>query len=865
MRPPPLFRALLCFYPASFRADYGRELARVYADHRRDASGPWAHFALWWVMALDSVVTGLGCHWDILKQDLGYAARTLRKAPSFTLTVILVMALGIGANTAAFTLADHVLLRPLPFSQASELVALWQSRFGAGVFELSPANFRDWEAESTSFSGMAATTSVSANLVGEGEPERLEGASVTADLLSVLGVRPLLGRDFTPEDDVEGAPGTVLLSHGLWKRHFGGDPGVLGRTLRLDDETYTVIGVMPPQFAFPARTAEFWRTMRFPVAIYEDRTNVFLRVVARLRPGASVASAKAELDVINERIERAAPKEHTGIRAVARPLREEMSQQARVLVLALSGAAFCVLLIACLNIANLLLARAAGRQRELTVRTALGAGRGRLIRQLVTESLLLALGGGALGVALAVGVLPLLTQLVPGTLPIVATPEMDVRVLAVAAGLTVLAGLVFGVGPSLRACRDVDAQTLREGPKTTLSGRKARLFRAVVVAEICASLTLLVSAGLLLRALWNVQERDPGFTSEGVLTARTWLPLPKYEKTMERDRFYDRVLTELRAQPGVTGAAYTSFLPMVMGGGIWRIALADRELAENEPRNASVRFITPGYFSVMKIPLHAGRDVSDTDAQDRPYVAVVSEAFAKRFWPGEDPLGKRFTAALEERVVVGVVSDVRVRGLERESEPQVYLPHMQVKDGWLAFYAPKDLVVRTSGEPMALVPALRRIVQSVDPQQPLSNVLPLEEVVSAQTSPRRVQLLLIGIFATLAFVLAGIGIYGLLSFAVSNRRQEIGVRLAMGATPRSILSIILREGAALALGGAALGVALAYVAGRSLEALLVGVTPADIPTFAGALAIVLVVALLGSGVPAWRAARVDPASAMRAE
>jgi predicted permease len=863
--PTRLFRLLLRLYPASFRAEYGGELWRVFVERRRDAGGLLATMALWLSTIVDTVFSAAHSHWDISKQDLRYALRTMRRAPGFTATVMLVTALGIGANAAAFSLTDYVLLRPLPFRDASCLVVMWQSLRGRGTNELSPANYRDWKAASSSFEGMAASWSISANLVGQGDPERLEGAAVTADLLPLLGVQPAIGRAFTADDDREGAPGTVLLAWGLWQTAFGGDTGVLGRKVTLDGEPYVVIGVMPPSFAYPGREAQFWKPMRFRAGAYDDRSDTFLRVVARLEPGVTMAQARAELDVISENLERAWPKDNEGVRATIASMRDQMSQAARLLVLALSGAAACVLLIACLNLANLLLARALVRRKELALRAALGAGRERLVRQLLTESLLLALGGGVLGVLLAMAALPVLTRLVPAALPIAATPAMDLRVLAVAAGVTVFAGIAFGVVPSLRVCRTVDADGLREGSRAGTSGRRARLVRAVVVAEVCASLVLLVGAGLLLRTLWRVQARDPGFHAEGVLTLRTWLPWPKYQKTSDRVQFYDRVLTQTRALPGVTGAAYISGLPMAMGGGIWSVAIPGRPPVENERRSVSLRFVTPDYFSVMQVPVRAGRDVSEADTGDRAPVAVVSESFVRRYWPGQNPIGKQFKVAFADRTVVGVAGDVRVRGLESDSEPQVYLPYKQVPDGSLMSYPPKDLLVRSTMEAATLVPALRAIVREVDPQQPISNVRPLEDVVAAQTAPRRVQLYVLGTFAALAFLLAGIGIYGLLSFAVSNRAQEIGVRMALGATPGSILQMVLREGLLLAAVGAVAGVGLAYVAGRSLEALLVGVTPTDGPTLACALAIVLVMTLIGSGVPAWRAARVDPATVMRAD
>ena len=867
MRAPLFLRALLRLYPTSFRIEYGDEMARVFIERRLETRGVLAGVGLWLAAIADTVVAAAQTHWDLLRQDLAYALRTCRRAPGFTATVLVVAALGIGADTAAFSLTDHVLLRPLPFAGADRLVALWQNQLTRGdwSFELSPSNYRDWKAMSLSFEGMAAHTMISANLVGIGQPQRLDGAAVTADLLPLLGVQPALGRAFNADDDRDGAPGTILLAYGLWQAAFAGDPGVVGRTVTLDGEPMTIIGVMPRSFAFPTRDTQFWRAFRFDAEAFADRSNTYLRVVARLKPEVSVAQARAELGVIAERLARAFPKENASVGATVNPLHDELGRQSRVLVLALLGAAACVLLIACLNLANLLLARALLRRKELALRTALGAGRERLVRQLVTESLVLALGGGVLGVFLAFALLPLLAHLVPTALPVGAEPTMSLRALAVAAGSTVLAAFVFGVVPALRACGHIDPESLRDGARAGAGTQRTRLRRALVIAEVGISLVLLVSSGLLLRALWRLQDRDPGFRAEGVLTLRTTLPQPRYEKTADRAAFYDRVLASARTLPGVTDAAYASFLPMAMGGGIWTVELPDRPQPASELQTVSLRYLTPGFFSTMRVPLRAGRDIDATDGADRPYAAVVSESFARRNWPGEDAVGKTIKVAFFERKIAGIVGDVRVRGLERDSEPQVYLPYRQIPDGWMPFYAPKDLVVRSSTDPWALVPALRAIVAEADADEPVANVRTLEDIVDAQTAPRRVQLGVIVAFAALSFLLAAIGIYGLLSFAVSNRAQEIGVRMALGATPRSILGMVLREALGLAAVGAGLGIALAYFAGRALEALLAGVAPTDTPTLVGALAIALVMTLAGSLLPAWRAARVDPASVMRAD
>jgi putative ABC transport system permease protein len=547
-------------------------------------------------------------------------------------------------------------------------------------------------------------------------------------------------------------------------------------------------------------------------------------------------------------------------------LRDDMPQQSRLLLLALSGAAICVLLIACANLANLLLARGLARQRELAVRAAMGAGRERLVRQLVTESLVLALAGGALGVLVAAAAVPLLARLVPASLPIAQSPSIDLRVLIFAGLVSGLTGIGFGVLPALRACRHSDFSALREGTRAG-GGHKERLRSLLVVAEVTASVVLLVAAGLLVRALWRIEATDPGFRTGGVLTLRTALPLPKYNETARRAGFYTQVLSGVRALPGVSSAAYISFLPMVMRGGIWPVIVDGKsvETQRSGAHTASLRYVTPGFFATMGIPLHRGRDVGESDSMDAPFAAVVSESFVRRYWPDQDPLGRHFTMAFHDRMVVGVVGDIRVRGLERNSEPQVYLPYRQVPDGWLAFYPPKDLVIRSATGPGTLLPAVRRIIRGADAEQPVSDVRTMADIVEEQTASRSAQVRVLGAFAAIAFLLAGVGIHGLLSFAVSRRTQEIGVRIALGAQPGEIVKMIVRQGAVLAGAGIVPGVVLAYAAGRAMEGLLAGVQPGDALTFASAIGLCVLMTVLGSLVPALRAVRIDPITAIRSE
>lgn len=789
-----LYRLLLRLYPAGFRAEYGDAMQDVFVEKRRAASGPLSVFAVWLEAVLDVVRHAVPLHLDAFRQDFRYTARSLARAPGFALTVILVSGLGIGANTAVFTVTDRVLVRPLPFEEPDRLVRVWEYPPRYDRMETSPATYRDWRRTATSFDAIAAYTLHSANLVGTDEPTRVEGSQVTAELLPTLAVRPALGRAFTADDDRFGAPPTVIVSHGMWQRMFGGDPGVIGRSIVLDDVEHSVIGVMPRDFRFPNRNTDYWTPFRFGPDAFEDRNNNYLEVVARLGPGTSLERARSEMQAVMAQLEEAHPVELERTRATVNRLRDEVPRQARMLLLALMAASICVLLIACVNLANLLLARIVARHHELAVRTSLGAGRRRLMRQLLTESATLAALGGGFGVLLAYLALPLLARLIPETLPVAGAPTIDARVLLFALAVTALTAIGFGALPALRAARGAMAMSLR-GARGG-GGRRERVRAALVVVEVTASVALLIGAGLLIRAFGRVQSIDPGFRAENVLTLRTWLPWPRYAPVAERTAFYTRVLDDVRGLPGVSSAAYTSFLPIVFGGGIWPVEIDGLPRNRAREATASLRFVTPGYFATLGIPMLRGRDVSPSDTQDRRFVAVVSRSFVERYWPDRDPIGRSFGFGFFERTVIGVVGDVKVRGLEGASEPQVYLPHQQLPDGGLIFYSPKDLTVRTSGDPMRLAPAIREIIHRADPTQPVTSVQLLEDIVAGNMAPRRVQLRVLGAFAALAILLAAIGIHGLLSFTVTDRAREIGVRIALGAKRRSVLTMVLQIGRA---------------------------------------------------------------------
>ena len=860
-----MYRWLLRLYPASFRNEYGREMAAAFARERRDTRTPLDSAVLWLRAIADTCINAAGIHRDILTQDLRYTLRTLRRTPAFALTAVTVVALGIGATTAAFSLADFVLVRPLPFPEADRLVWVSEQRPGFPRLELAPANYRDLKRTATSFEALGAYRGLSVNLVGARQPLRLQGAAMTADVLAALAVRPMIGRPFTAADDVDGASATVLVSYALWQQEFGGDASIVGRPVRLDGEVYTVIGVMPPDFNFPSRGAQLWTAMRFVPADFVDRNNTYLQGIARLRRDLSVDAARTEMSMLAGRLQQQYPKENdqTGVSVIR--LRDGVSQQSRTLLVALCGAALCVLLIACANLTNLLLARALARRREMAVRMALGAGRERVLRQLLTESLVVTATGGVLGLTLAAATLPILSRLVPTAMPIAETPSMDLRVVAFAMALTMVTGVAFGIVPLLQHHRDRAGEGLREGARSGGSGREG-MRAALVVAEITASVVLLVMCGLLLRALWTIQAIDPGFRLERTLTVRTSLPMPKYETLGARTGFYDRVLSEVRALPGVSSAAYISFLPLGdMRGGLFPVGISGRVESRREDNVAFLRYVTPGVFQTLGIPILQGRDVRDADHLDRQPVAIVSASFMTQFFPGQAALGRRIDFAGADREIVGVVADVKMRELTGVSEPQVYLPHRQLPDRTYEWFAPKDLAVRATGDPLALVSAVRAIVKRADAEVPLSDIQTLEQLVDGDLASRVTQVRVLGAFAGVALVLGGIGIHGLLAFAVSARVREIGIRMALGARRADVVAMIAKRSLSLSAVGVAAGIVIAYVSGRWLQSLLVGVSPADGMTFAVAAALAAATAVAGSLRPALRAARVDPVTVIRLE
>lgn len=859
-----LYRLLLRLYPASFRAEYGDEMVAVFALACAEAS-PLGRLALLGRAVADEAVTALGVHWAIAIQDVRYTVRTLMRAPGFALTAIAITALGVGANTAAFSVADFVLLRPLPFADADRLVRLCEGPLKGGGWgcnnQLSPANYRDFKTMSRSFEALGAFAAESLNLVGAGEPRRLEVAPVTPEVLPLLGVPPMLGRVFSDGNDDRTS---IVLSYGLWQSQFGADPAVLGRTVTLNGAPYTVIGVMPSAFSFPHREIHVWTLLTFSEEALANRDASYIEAVGRLRSGVGFEQARSELETIAARLARDYPDANADTGISFYRMRDAMAPRFRLMLLALGGATLCLLLLTCANLANLLLARAAAREREFAVRLALGAGRERLLRQLITESVILAVLGGAAGVAVAAACVPLLASLVPSTLPLATQPSLDLRVLVLASLFTALAGLGFGMLPAVRAGRRTQFAALRDSTRGG-GGRKQRVRAVLVTAEVAMSVVLLITAGLLIRALWSVQAVSPGFQPQGVVTLRTALARPKYDSPARRTAFYQQVLSGVRALPGVEGAAFTSGLPMVVTGLITGVAMPGQDARTTRNSTASHRWVTPHYFRTMGIPLLRGRDLEDGDTAERAWVAVVSASFAERYWPGQDPIGKTFGHRGRERTVVGVVGDIKVRGLERTSEPQMYVPAPQAPAEFPATFDPKDLVIRHTRSTADIVAAVRGVVRAVDPEQPVSNVQTMDDVLAGETATRRSQLTVLGTLAALAVLLAGVGIYGLLAFSLSQRAAEIGVRLALGAEPAQVGRMIFTDGMRLAVIGLLPGIAVGYAAAQGMRALLFGIAPSDPATFAAAVGVVVLMTCAGSLLPALRAVKVAPITVLRAD
>jgi putative ABC transport system permease protein len=821
---------------------------------------------------------------DTLLQDLRFAVRTLLKRPVFTVIAILTLALGIGANTAIFSVVDSVLLAPLPFRHPERLTMIWASNpelaRQVGLpdkLPVSPGTFYDWKA-AKSFEKMAMLDADRLNFTGGPEPEQVGAIVVTGELFQALSTPAFLGRTLLPEDD-EGKRTSVVLSHRFWQSHFGGDRNVLGRTMRLDAKPLTIVGVMPPAFAFP-RGGEMPHGFGFPAQPdlwvpaalspkeRQSRGNRGNLAIGLLRPGVSLGSAQAEMSAISARIEKSFADSDAGWHNRVEPLPAALVGDVRPALLILLAAAGVVLLIACVNVANLLLAAAASRQKEIALRTALGAGRGRMVRQLLTESALLAGAGGACGLLFAYWGLRAIAAWIPADVPIAHRVAIDPRILLFALALSLLTGALAGLAPALQMTRPDLAESLRDGTRAgSGTSRGGRTRRVLVVLETALAVLLVAGAGLLVRSFARLISINPGFRADGVLTLEVILPEAKYEDGPRREAFTDELLERLRALPGVTAAGMISNLPVAGGEEIEALEFEGRPKPKpSEIPLADYRQVSPGYFETLGIRRLAGRLVAANDAAGKPLVAVVGETLARAYWPGADPLGKRFRtgglggAPTEPWItVVGVVGDVRQAGLQIDPRPQVYVPQAQHPHGNQSF------VLRTAGDPRSSIAAARAAVYAIDRDQPVSRVRPMSWIVAESVAGRRFNMVLLGMFAALALVLAAVGIYGITSYSVAQRTREMGLRMALGAQRGTVLALVLREAGALALVGLAAGLVLAFATTRVMASLLFGVGATDPATFATVTAALAFISLFAAWVPGRRATQVDPMVALRTE
>jgi putative ABC transport system permease protein len=793
------------------------------------------------------------------------------KNPGFTLIAVITLALGVGANTAIFSVANTALLRPLPYQNPDELVMVWETapKLGFPHNDVAPANFIDWRDQNRVFTQIAAFGGASLSLTGRGEPERIEGERVSASLFPLLGVAPALGRVFTEQEDRSGAQSVIVLSHSLWQRRFGGDTGIIGQSLTLNNHPYTVVGVMPSHFRFPGREQEFWVPMAFEPDEAAGRGDHYLSVVARLKPGVTGQQAQTEMEAIAARLQRQYPRTNTDQGVALVPMREEFAGSIRKPLLILMGVVGFVLLIACANLTNLLLARATHRASELTIRAALGASRTRLIRQLLTESVLLAFSGGAVGALLAIWGVDFLEKLVPENLAQARGVVVDWRVLSFSGAVSLLTGVVFGLAPALHISKLNLTEALKEGGRSGAgAGSRGRLRGALVIGEIALSLVLLTGAGLMIKSFYRLTSVDPGFQPDRSLTMRMHLSGEKYGDSIKRRTFYDHMLQQVQSIPGVQSAGVITQLPLTTQGLSFTFSLEGQPPmpASNLPL-AVFRVISQDYFHAMGVPLLRGRSFTPQDSVDAQAVVVINRTMAERFWPGQEALGKRFKIGSSDSqnplmMVVGVVGDVRQSSLDQSLKPEMYVSHLQDR----RFFAiPRDLVVRTTGDPLAMAAAVRAEIWKLDKDLPLYRVQTMEQILSASVGGQRFNMLLLTVFAALALLLAAVGVYGLMSYATAQRAREIGVRLALGARASDVLRLVMKQGLILTISGVTVGLAGAFALTRIMTGLLFGVSVTDPGTFTLIAALLTLVALTACWIPARRAARMDPMVALRTE
>jgi putative ABC transport system permease protein len=803
---------------------------------------------------------------DSLRQDILYALRRLGRSRHFTLVAILTLAIGIGGTTTMFSVIHTVLLKPLPFERPERLVAISQVWEGEPT-TMSPANFHDARGQSRALQSAAAYDESDLTLTGQGEPVRLKGTTVSASFFEVLGVRPLLGRTFRADENSPGKEEVIVIDHALWQQRFGGRREIIDQPITIDGEAYVVVGIMPPGFSFP-----FGREAWVPYAregMFGDgnRGAWFVRAVGRLRDGATLESARTELATIGRRLEQQYPDSNAKVGLTARPLHEAIVGNVRTALLVLMGAVSFVLLITCTNLANLLLARAAGRASEMAVRSALGAARHRLVRQLLTESIVLALAGGIAGVLLAMWALDSLVALNPGGIQRLDTVRIDRVVMAFTAGVSMLTALLFGILPAFQTTGASLASTLKEGGRSMAhAGRRTR--GALVVAEVALAVTLLAGAGLLIRSFARLQSVDPGFRPEQTLTFALDLPESRYKEDSQRTRFYETLVERLEALPGARRAGAVILLPL--RGNSFNLSFTVAGWpppTQGEEPTLETRVATPGYFQTLGIPLLKGRLFTAQDDERAPQVALISERAARKFFPGEDPIGRKIRLGWGRGKdkpnvggeVIGIVGDVAQVGLDIAADPEIYVPHAQVANSSM------EIVVRADVPPEMLAAAVRREVRLLDADLPIERIETLEEIVAESISRPRFYMLLVAIFAGVALLLAAVGIFGVMSCSVAQRTRELGIRIALGAGAGALRRLVVGQAMTLATIGLAIGLAAALLLSSTLEKMLFNLSSTDPATFVSVAGVLFAVALLASWLPARRASKVDPVVALRAE
>jgi len=807
-----------------------------------------------------------------LLQDIRYGIRMLAKNPGFAAVAILTLALGIGANTAIFSVLNAVFLKSLPYHDPERLVLIWGADKDSQRNQVSFSDSIDFRAQNHVFEDVASFGNWDPVLTGSGEPEHIPALLVTDGYFKVMDARPLLGRTFLPEENYDGRDYEAILTYGLWRNRFGGDPGIVGRSIVLNGHLHTIVGVMPADFApLPQRlsTNEPAQLYRPVGEKYDDkeRSSRHLRDIARLKPGVTLAQAQAEMDTIMRHIEQLHPDTNSDVGVRVVPLKEDLVGYLRPALLLLFAAVACVLLISCANVANLLLARATARQKEVAVRAALGAGRARLVRQFLTESVLMSLAGGVLGLLLAIWGTEVLILKGAKAIPFLTTVHLDYGVLGFTFAVSVVTGVFFGIFPALRISRPDLIETLKEGGRTTgAASAHGGLRSALVVSELAMALVLLVAAGLLIESLLHLRAVSPGFNPENLVTMGFGLPSTRYPEPEKKVAFCNQLLERAARIPGVRAAALFHPLPLSDDFDQTAVEILGHPYPVGQEPRADRYIVSSNAIAAMQIPLLRGREFSESDTADSPGVVVISQTMAKNFWPNEDAIGRRIRLPWEpgnkikERAVIGIVADIKQYALDTPNTPQLYVPVAQ----YAAAMGPV-LVVRTASNPFAAVPALRDLIRSMDKDEAVSAVATYDELLADSIALRRFTMLLLGLFAGVAFLLAVVGIYGVMSYVIAQRTHEIGIRMALGAQARDILRLTLGHGLQLALGGVAIGTVAALLSTRAMVSLLFGVRTADPPTFAGVAFLLTVVALAACIAPALRAMRVDPMVALRHE